>query len=105
MIRLIVGLAAMVALATACGQPSQPAAQTSAPPGGGATPSAPSTSGRVPARLQIPKIGVDATVEQVGVDRAGNMDIPKSPNNVAWYSPGVAPGQNGDAVIAGHLDS
>jgi LPXTG-site transpeptidase (sortase) family protein len=56
-------------------------------------------------KLEIPSISVDSNVEQVGVDQSGNMDVPKQLGDVAWYSPGVVPGQPGDAVIAGHKDS
>lgn len=57
-----------------------------------------------PVRLTIPAIGVDAPVEQVGTDAQGRMAVPSEPDHVAWYSPGVAPGDVGDAVIDGHLD-
>ncbi len=58
----------------------------------------------VPVRLRIPKLGIDAAVEQVRTDKSGRMDVPRDYHDVAWYSPGVEPGQKGDAVIAGHLD-
>jgi LPXTG-site transpeptidase (sortase) family protein len=99
--KLIVGLVATAALvAAACGQPAHHAS----------TPAPKSSASQAPARqvpmkLQIPSISVDSSVEQVGVDKNGNMDVPKQLGNVAWYSPGVAPGQPGDAVFAGHKDS
>jgi sortase A len=104
--RLFIGLAVVVALATACGQSSQPtrsergAVQHTSP-----SPSPSATVSYVPARLQIAKIGIDASVEQVGVDKNNNMDVPKVLADAAWYSPGVKPGQPGDAVVAGHKDS
>lgn len=55
-----------------------------------------------PARLKIPKINVDSAVEYVGVAKGGAMDTPKKPEDVAWYQPGVRPGENGSAVIDGH---
>lgn len=57
-----------------------------------------------PARLRIPAIGVDTAVEAVGEDDAGRMGTPTQVENVAWYEPGVAPGEIGNAVMAGHLD-
>ena len=57
-----------------------------------------------PGTLVIPKIGVQATVEQVTVDGNGDMAVPQKVDDVGWYAPGVAPGQAGDAVIDGHLD-
>jgi hypothetical protein len=59
----------------------------------------------VPVKMTISKLGQsNVTVESVGLDKNHNMDIPKISRDVAWYAPGVAPGQAGDAVIAGHKD-
>lgn len=58
-----------------------------------------------PQRIKIPSLNVDAKVEWVGVDNAGNMDIPSDFNNTAWYSPGPKPGEKGSAVIDGHVDN
>ena len=57
----------------------------------------------LPVRLEIPKIDVDSAVEYVGLASDGSMDVPKRPENVAWYQPGVRPGDIGSAVIAGHF--
>jgi sortase A len=59
----------------------------------------------VPQRLRIPKIGVDAFIESVGLDAKGNMDIPKQDAHVAWYNLGYKLGEKGNTVIAGHLDT
>lgn len=58
-----------------------------------------------PVRFFIPKIGVDAPVEAVGTDIQGTMSLPQSLSTVGWYREGFKPGQKGNAVIAGHLDS
>jgi hypothetical protein len=40
------------------------------------------------------------------LDGAGEMDLPKNPNHIGWYSYGPMPGdQHGSAVLGGHLDS
>lgn len=57
-----------------------------------------------PGRLVIRSIGVNAQVLAVGVDKQGNMGVTNQSFNVGWYSPGVVPGDAGDAVIDGHLD-
>jgi Sortase domain len=64
-----------------------------------------------PARLQIPAIHVDASVMGVGQTPAGTMDAPVSKaynspywSSVFWYDVGSAPGQAGNAVIAGHVN-
>jgi LPXTG-site transpeptidase (sortase) family protein len=56
----------------------------------------------LPVRLKIPAINVDAVVEYVGLTSDGAMDIPKGPNDVAWFQPGLRPGEIGSAVISGH---
>ncbi len=60
-------------------------------------------------RLQIPAIGVNAPIENVGVASDGTLAVPAkgTPNewtNVGWYQGGPVPGQRGSAVIDGHLD-
>jgi len=57
----------------------------------------------LPVRLKIPEIDVDATIESVGLKANGEMDVPKSPDNVAWFNLGARPGDIGSAVIAGHF--
>lgn len=64
----------------------------------------PSSAPAYPAYLAIPSLGVWAKVEQVGVDKDNNMDIPVDPNNVAWFKPGTIPGKPGNAAVDGHLD-
>lgn len=59
----------------------------------------------IPQTIIIGKIGVEASVEQVGKDSEGKMDIPSNFHNTAWYRLGPKPGELGNAVIAGHLDT
>jgi LPXTG-site transpeptidase (sortase) family protein len=61
-------------------------------------------AGRLPIRLKIPDLNVDAAIEYVGLTADGAMDTPKAPENVAWYNLGPRPGQTGSAVLAGHLN-
>lgn len=58
-----------------------------------------------PQTLSIPKLGVNAAVEAVGQDSTGRMDVPQGVFNVGWYSLGYKPGEKGNAVMAGHLDT
>jgi len=58
----------------------------------------------IPQTISIPKINVHATVESVGMDSQGRMDVPKNAVDTAWYKPGYKPGMKGSAVIDGHLD-
>ncbi|WP_404461177.1 class F sortase [Sutcliffiella horikoshii] len=58
-----------------------------------------------PHRIEIPSIGVDALVEQVGVIENGQMEVPESFETVGWYNEGPMPGERGNSVISGHVDS
>lgn len=59
----------------------------------------------VPVRLELPSIGVNAVIEQVGITRDRAMGVPSSWDRVGWYRLGYRPGDLGNAVIAGHLDT
>ena len=59
-----------------------------------------------PVHLLVPSIKVNAFVEPVGVLANGDLDTPtQNPwYNVGWYRSGTPPGEQGSAVIDGHLD-
>lgn len=69
------------------------------------TPFAATITPAIPKKLRIPSLSIDASVESVGMDEQGNMDVPKLTENVAWYSLGFKPGEQGSAVIGGHYDT
>lgn len=56
----------------------------------------------LPLRFKIPKIKVDALVENIGFTVDGIVGVPEGPNNVAWFNLGPRPGEVGSAVISGH---
>lgn len=58
-----------------------------------------------PDRIQIPKIGVDAHIQYVGIAKSGNMAVPTNFTDVGWFREGTVPGQIGSAVIDGHVDN
>lgn len=114
--RSLVGLAGLIVVAVVATtfvrveflplhhRPGKRGATSSGAPRASTTPSAVPAGVLMPGTLVIPKIGVNATVEAVTVDANDDMAVPKKPVDVGWYSPGVVPGQPGDAVIDGHLD-
>ena len=57
-----------------------------------------------PVRVQIPSIGADGLVAHVGVNEAGELEVPGNAKTLVWYRYGPSPGEPGSAVIAGHLD-
>ena len=56
----------------------------------------------LPIRLKIPKIGVDANIEHIGLTPQNAMDTPKVSMNAGWFNLGPRPGDIGSAVIDGH---
>lgn len=65
----------------------------------------PVATSTLPARLEIPAIRINATVQRVGITAKGNMGTPSNFTDVAWYKYGTVPGHTGSAVIDGHVDN
>lgn len=61
-------------------------------------------TGIQPTSLEIPAIDLEAQVQHLGITENGEMAVPDNIEDVSWFSPGYQPGQNGRAVIAGHVD-
>jgi len=59
----------------------------------------------LPVRVRIASINVDAPIVMLGLRKDGVMDIPATSYQVGWFEPGFIPGQQGNAVFAGHLDT
>ena len=58
-----------------------------------------------PTHLTIPSLGVDTAVVRLGLNSDNTVEVPSDPSQVGWYTNGPAPGEQGPAVILGHLDS
>ncbi|MCZ2835828.1 class F sortase [Modestobacter sp. VKM Ac-2985] len=101
--------------------PSTPAPSSAAPSPSGAVPpsapaldlppvttrdAAPTVAAPVPApvRVSLPAQGVDAPLDPVGVAPDGQMELPEDVDRVGWYRFGPVPGDDGSAVLAGHVD-
>ncbi|MEV6010805.1 class F sortase [Streptomyces sp. NPDC051976] len=59
----------------------------------------------VPVRLQIPAIGVDTPVMQLGLAPDGSVQVPpvSAHDQAGWYRYSPTPGQIGPAVILAHV--
>jgi sortase (surface protein transpeptidase) len=68
-------------------------------------PTAPVLDAAAPIRLQIPSIGISTDLVALGLNPNGTMQVPKEWQEAGWYTRGPRPGENGPAVIAGHVDS
>ncbi|NBE79497.1 class F sortase [Micromonospora rubida] len=60
-----------------------------------------------PAQITIPAIHVHADLVPVGASATGELEVPPPdrPTVAGWYRLGVSPGEAGNAVIVGHVDS
>jgi hypothetical protein len=60
-----------------------------------------------PIRIAIPKIDVGATIMPLGLTADGMVQVPPlaKAQLAGWYQLGPAPGEVGNAVIVGHVDS
>ncbi len=93
-----------VASAGTIDPPSSSQARVDGPHATAATVTTVPTFALPPIRLSIPKIGVQATVEPVGVDPGtNNLQIPPI-DRIGWYRFGPAPGDGGSAALVGHVD-
>lgn len=58
-----------------------------------------------PVRVRIPALGVDSSLQALGLAHDGTLETPSKWQVAGWYAGGVRPGDTGPAVIAGHVDS
>lgn len=66
-------------------------------------PSGPDPARGRPARVSIPGIGVDASVEGIGLGEGGLLVPPADQRRVGWWNGGAEPGSpRGAVVLAGH---
>lgn len=67
-------------------------------------PSVRSMSRSVPTRVQIPAVGVDTGLVELGLAADGSMQVPSGGFPAGWYRYGPTPGELGPAVVVGHVD-
>ncbi|MFD8984702.1 class F sortase [Streptomyces sp. NPDC059564] len=83
-------------------------------PGGAGGPAGPGLpaarvplSAAMPARIDVPAMGVQAPVIARGLDTDGAIEPPpyELPGTVGWWGAGPAPGAAGTALMVGHVDT
>jgi LPXTG-site transpeptidase (sortase) family protein len=84
-----------------------PASVKATPPKLDHDPRAQAMARSVPVSIRIPDIGVTAPAMKVGKNANDTVQVPPldDHNLVGWYEYGPTPGQKGNAVILGHVDS
>ncbi|HEX5620768.1 MAG TPA: class F sortase [Solirubrobacteraceae bacterium] len=58
-----------------------------------------------PVRVEIPSIGVDASIVPLGLNTDRTLQVPSDFGDAGWWTGGPRPGEPGAAIIAGHVDS
>ncbi|QXG75409.1 class F sortase [Modestobacter sp. L9-4] len=106
---LLLGLLAL----TGCGDAPvpaatpAPAATTSSAPAATTPPVAPTPllmGASPPVRVQIPSIGVDSGLMDLGLQDDGTLEVPATGFPAGWFTGAPTPGEQGPAVLAGHVD-
>ncbi|WP_405925698.1 class F sortase [Streptomyces sp. NBC_00035] len=71
------------------------------------SPAAPALPHSPPDRIRIPSIHVDAPLMGLGLTPQGSLDVPPAAkkNLAGWYEAGTTPGEQGTAIVAGHVDN
>ncbi len=57
-----------------------------------------------PKKIKISSIGVDAFVQNVGVDQNKQIAVPNNVHLAGWFVDSVIPGNTGLSIIDGHVD-
>ena len=58
-----------------------------------------------PVAVSVPAVGLSSSLVDIGVDATGALVPPADYAQAGWFADGVAPGEVGPAVLAGHVDS
>lgn len=115
LVRILTGVATVCAVFSlglvACGLEEAPDSSTVAVPA--PTDAAPAPAeGSVaapiarsePVSIEIPVLGVDSTLMDLGLQPNGTMEVPPGAFPAGWYTRAPTPGELGPAIIAGHVN-
>lgn len=110
----VIGFALFLIVALQAGTSFQPAAVLNGAPAVSTIPgvngiltrisAAEAPINQTPSRIVIPRIGVDAVIEHVGVNSKSEVGIPVKFENTAWFNKSVRPGEAGNSMIDGHVN-
>jgi sortase (surface protein transpeptidase) len=59
----------------------------------------------LPVRVEVPSIGVTSTLIELDLDADRHLEVPDDAAVAGWYVRAPRPGEDGPAIIAGHVDS
>jgi hypothetical protein len=102
----VAALLAVIVVAAGCSDDAAPAPAPSVAAPGSVAPSvaAAPIARSAPVRVQIPAIAVDSTLMQLGLQADGSLQVPPSGFPAGWYTGAPTPGEQGPAILAGHVD-
>lgn len=58
-----------------------------------------------PESLTVPGVGIETPLIHLGLNAERRLEVPEDPSLAGWWSGGPVPGEDGAAVIVGHVDS
>ncbi|MFE3190228.1 class F sortase [Nocardia sp. NPDC059240] len=99
-----VAITALLAGCSSSGD-THPAAVTSAPLTTTAVKTAAAITRSTPVSFAISSIKATGSLISVGLNADGSVQVPADYQQAGWYQKGPAPGEEGSAVILGHVDS
>jgi Sortase domain len=99
--RVLAGVAALLTVIAVAAVAAAGCSSVAAPT---PTPSASALARSAPVRVQIPAIGVDSALMQLGLQVDGSLQVPPSGFPAGWYTGAPTPGELGPAILAGHVD-
>ncbi len=102
-------LALIAVLVTGCGSSTGGAAHSTSPASSQAAATGVQTatpiSRSTPVSFKISSINASGSLISVGLNSDGSVQVPANYVQAGWYQKGPAPGEQGSAVILGHVDS
>ena len=104
---LLLGLWSWARELTGGGAPAAPAGGSVSAAEGEAAPRAPLPGRPPPREVAVPSLDLRAEVVERGLDADGGVSPPSfaTPQLVGWYADGPTPGQEGVAILVGHVDT
>jgi hypothetical protein len=58
-----------------------------------------------PAHLRVPAVEIDTSVDTVGKNPNGTLEVPEDYKIAGWYRFGPTPGEQGPSIMVGHVDN
>ncbi|MER7459237.1 class F sortase [Micromonospora sp. NPDC126480] len=103
----LLGAAGLGLVTSVVAAPPAPPRPAGAPVGARPAPALPPLPRAEPVTVRAPAIGLDAPLVPVGADARGRLEVPSldRPAIAGWYRHGPSPGEHGNAVLVGHVDT